>query len=47
MNIPKGLNDLLPGEVLKRRLLENRVSKIFTQWGYQEIITPTFDNPIG
>jgi len=43
MNIPKGLNDLLPGEVLKRRLLENRISKIFTQWGYQEIITPTFE----
>jgi len=43
MNIPEGLNDLLPGEVLKRRLLENRISKIFTQWGYQEIITPTFE----
>lgn len=43
MNIPKGLNDLLPGEVLKRRLLENRISKIFNQWGYQEIITPTFE----
>ena len=43
MNIPEGLNDLLPGEVLKRRLLENRISKIFTQWDYQEIITPTFE----
>jgi len=43
MNIPKGLNDLLPGEVSKRRLLENRISKIFTQWDYQEIITPTFE----
>jgi len=43
MNISKGSNDLLPGEVLKRRLLENRISKIFTQWGYQEIITPTFE----
>jgi len=43
MNIPKGLNDLLPGEVLKRRLLEKRISKIFNQWGYQEIITPTFE----
>ncbi|MGB6606420.1 MAG: ATP phosphoribosyltransferase regulatory subunit [Atribacterota bacterium] len=43
MNIPKGLNDLLPGEVLKKKVLENRISKIFTQWGYQEIITPTFE----
>jgi len=23
MNIPKGLNDLLPGEVLKKKVLEN------------------------
>ncbi|MEA1940117.1 MAG: ATP phosphoribosyltransferase regulatory subunit [Candidatus Caldatribacteriota bacterium] len=43
MNIPEGLNDLLPEEVLKRRLLENKISQIFTQWGYQEIITPTFE----
>ncbi len=43
MNIPKGLNDLLPEEVLKRRFLENKISQIFTQWGYQEIITPTFE----
>jgi len=43
MNIPEGLNDLLPEEVLKRRLLENKISQIFIQWGYQEIITPTFE----
>jgi len=43
MNIPRGLNDLLPEEVLKRRLLEDKISQIFTQWGYQEIITPTFE----
>jgi len=43
MNIPEGLNDLLPEEVLKRRLLKNKISQIFTQWGYQEIITPTFE----
>ncbi|GAB4113289.1 MAG: ATP phosphoribosyltransferase regulatory subunit [Candidatus Caldatribacteriota bacterium] len=43
MNIPKGLNDLLPGEVLKRRLLEKRIRQVFTQWAYQEVITPTFE----
>ncbi len=43
MNIPEGLNDFLPEEVLKRRFLENKISQIFTQWGYQEIITPTFE----
>ena len=43
MNIPEGLNDLLPEEVFKRRFLENQISKVFTEWGYQEIITPTFE----
>ncbi|HAJ32653.1 MAG TPA: ATP phosphoribosyltransferase regulatory subunit [Candidatus Atribacteria bacterium] len=43
MNIPEGLNDLLPEEVLKRRLLKNKINQIFTRWGYQEIITPTFE----
>ena len=43
MNIPEGLNDLLPEEVFKRRFLENQISKVFSEWGYQEIITPTFE----
>ncbi|GAH87280.1 unnamed protein product, partial [marine sediment metagenome] len=37
------LNDLLPEEVLKRRFLENKISQVFKVWGYQEIITPTFE----
>ena len=43
MSIPKGLNDLLPEEVFKRRFLENKISQVFTGCGYQEIITPTFE----
>ena len=43
MNIPEGLNDLLPEEVLKRRFLENKISQVFKEWNYQEIITPTFE----
>jgi ATP phosphoribosyltransferase regulatory subunit len=43
MNIPRGLNDLLPDEVLRRRFLENKISQIFSQWGYREIIIPTFE----
>jgi len=43
MNIPRGLNDLLPEEVLKRRFLESKISQVFKEWGYQEIITPTFE----
>jgi len=34
MNIPRGLNDLLPEEVLKRRFLENKISQVFKEWGY-------------
>lgn len=43
MNIPRGLNDLLPDEVLRRRFLENKISQIFSRWGYREIIVPTFE----
>ena len=43
MNIPEGLNDLLPEEVLKRRFLENKISQVFKEWSYQEMITPTFE----
>jgi len=43
MNIPKGLNDLLPEEVLRRRFLEDKISQVFKEWGYQEIITPVFE----
>ncbi len=43
MNIPEGLNDLLPEEVFKRRFLENKISQVFKEWGYREIITPTFE----
>ncbi len=43
MNIPRGLNDLLPEEVLKRRFLENKISQVFSRWGYQEVVTPTFE----
>ncbi len=43
MNIPEGLNDLLPDEVLKRRFLENKIAQVFKEWSYREIITPTFE----
>ena len=43
MNIPRGLNDLLPEEVFKRRFLENKINQVFSEWSYQEIITPTFE----
>ncbi len=41
--IPKGLRDLLPDEVKTRRSLEKKASQIFTSFGYEEVITPTFE----
>jgi ATP phosphoribosyltransferase regulatory subunit len=41
--IPKGLRDLLPDEVRTRRSLEKKASQIFTSFGYEEVITPTFE----
>jgi ATP phosphoribosyltransferase regulatory subunit len=41
--IPKGLRDLLPDEVKTRRILEKKASQIFTSFGYEEVITPTFE----
>lgn len=41
--IPKGLRDLLPDEVKNRRELEKRAAQLFRSYGYQEVITPTFE----
>ncbi|PKM83320.1 MAG: ATP phosphoribosyltransferase regulatory subunit [Firmicutes bacterium HGW-Firmicutes-14] len=43
LKIPAGVRDLLPGEALRKRSLENDFEKIFRVWGYQEVITPTFE----
>ncbi|MDD4801633.1 MAG: ATP phosphoribosyltransferase regulatory subunit [Syntrophomonas sp.] len=41
--IPKGLRDFLPDEVNARRNLERKASQIFSSFGYEEVITPTFE----
>ncbi|MDD3365551.1 MAG: ATP phosphoribosyltransferase regulatory subunit [Syntrophomonas sp.] len=41
--IPKGLRDLLPDEVKNRRKLEQKAFQIFNSFGYEEVITPTFE----
>lgn len=41
--IPKGVKIFLPKEVKKKRHLEKKISDIFELWGYEEIITPTFE----
>lgn len=41
--IPKGLRDLLPDEMKARRKLEAKAARLFTAYGYEEVVTPTFE----
>ncbi len=41
--IPKGLRDLLPAEMKTRRRLEGKAIELFTSYGYEEVLTPTFE----
>jgi len=41
--IPKGLRDLLPDEMKTRRKLEKKTAELFTSFGYEEVLTPTFE----
>jgi len=41
--IPKGLRDLLPEEMKTRRRLERKAMELFTSYGYDEVLTPTFE----
>ncbi|NLB18504.1 MAG: ATP phosphoribosyltransferase regulatory subunit [Syntrophomonadaceae bacterium] len=41
--IVRGTKDFLPGEAALKRDFENRTVQTFLEWGYQEVITPTFE----
>ncbi len=41
--IPRGLRDLLPDEVKTKRKIEERAAKLFRSYGYEEVITPSFE----
>lgn len=41
--IPSGLRDLLPEQVKIRRGIEKKVTRLFQSYGFQEVITPTFE----
>jgi ATP phosphoribosyltransferase regulatory subunit len=41
--MPGGVRDLLSGEARQKRELENNLLKLFQLWGYQEVVTPTFE----
>ncbi|NLY11337.1 MAG: ATP phosphoribosyltransferase regulatory subunit [Firmicutes bacterium] len=40
---PRGVKDFLPEDAYWKYLLEQRIRKAFVRWGYQEVITPTFE----
>jgi len=40
---PEGTRDYLPDLTQKKNYVEEKVTEVFNSWGYQEIITPTFE----
>jgi len=41
--VPGGTRDLLPDEVAVKRQMENKAGNLFRSYGYEEVITPTFE----
>jgi len=41
---PKGTRDYLPADMAKRRLVMEKIRKIFERYGYSEICTPAFES---
>jgi ATP phosphoribosyltransferase regulatory subunit len=41
--IPKGVATFLPEGTFRRRAVEKKILAVFSQWGYQEVITPIFE----
>jgi histidyl-tRNA synthetase len=44
INAPKGTNDLLPEDLIKWHYLENKLQRIFCEYGYAEVRTPIFEH---
>ena len=41
--IPYGTRDFLPREAWRKRQVENKLAAIFGNWGYEEVVTPTYE----
>jgi ATP phosphoribosyltransferase regulatory subunit len=41
--IPYGTRDFLPKEAKRKRIVENALAGLFARWGYDEVVTPTFE----
>lgn len=43
LEIPYGTRDFLPNEAAEKRAIETQLAEMFTEWGYQEVVTPTIE----
>lgn len=41
--IPYGTRDFLPREARRKRAVEGALAGLFSRWGYDEVVTPTFE----
>ena len=41
--IPYGTRDFLPKEAKQKRVIEGSLAELFAGWGYDEVVTPTFE----
>jgi ATP phosphoribosyltransferase regulatory subunit len=41
--IPYGTKDFLPRDARRKRAAENALAGLFARWGYDEVVTPTFE----
>jgi histidyl-tRNA synthetase len=44
VNRPRGTRDFLPADTARRKYVENVMRNVARNWGYSEIITPTFEH---
>ena len=43
LEIPYGTRDFLPNETAGKRTVETKLADMFTEWGYDEVVTPTIE----
>lgn len=43
LETPHGTQDFLPREAAAKRVIENRLAKLFSEFGYEEVVTPTME----
>lgn len=41
--LPKGAKIYLPDEAARKRFVEGRLWSVFSQWGYREVVTPSYE----